>query len=359
MKKLLLLGLLFALPAHADIAIGLIGPLSGAQATFGEQLRAGTAQAVEDINKAGGVLGQNIRLETADDACDPKQAVTAANQMVSKGVKYVIGPFCSASAIPASKVMIDEKSILVSPAATNPKLTDEGGPTIFRVCGRDDQQGDVVANLLLKDFKNAKIALIHDNSAWGKGVVDVAKAKLNAGGVKEVLYQVFTPGEKDYSSLVTSLKQQGAEVIFMGAYHTEAGLITRQLRNAGSKAQIIGGDALASEEFWSIAGPAAEGVLMSFGPDARKNPAAAGVVENLIAKHTDASGYTLYSYAAIQIVADAIKAAGSPDPVKVADAMHKQSFKTVLGQVDFDAKGDVKKPSFIIYRWHAGKYAER
>ncbi|MBI3419076.1 MAG: branched-chain amino acid ABC transporter substrate-binding protein, partial [Proteobacteria bacterium] len=132
--------LAFALPAHADITIGLIGPLSGAEATFGEQLRHGTQQAVDDVNATGGLLGQKLHLEILDDACDPKQSVTAANQLISKGVKFIVGPFCSASAIPASKVVLEEKAVLISPSATNPKLTDEGGPGIFRVCGRDDQQ---------------------------------------------------------------------------------------------------------------------------------------------------------------------------------------------------------------------------
>lgn len=134
MKKILLaLGLVcFASAAHADISIGLIAPLSGQYAVFGEQIKKGAEQAVKNINAAGGVLGQQLKLETADDACDPKQAVAAANQMASKGVKYVVGHYCSGSAIPSSKVLMEEKVLLISPGATNPKYTDEGSDTVFR-----------------------------------------------------------------------------------------------------------------------------------------------------------------------------------------------------------------------------------
>jgi branched-chain amino acid transport system substrate-binding protein len=360
-KKILPLiaALLFAVPAHADVTIGLLGPLSGEKATFGEQLKNGTAQAVIDINAAGGVLGQKLKLEEVDDACDPKQSVTGVNQLISRNVKYVIGSFCSAATIPASKVIIDEKAVLVSPAATNPKLTDEGGPGVFRVCGRDDQQGQVVADLLLKEFHGKSVAIIHDKSAWGKGLAEVTQKNITAGGMKETIYESYNPGEKDYSALVTLLKQKNIDVAFIGGYHTEVALIVRQLRAAGAKTQIIGGDALASNEFWSIAGPAAEGVLMTFGPDPRKNPEAQGAVKALTAKNVDASGYTLYTYAAVQVIAQAVDQAGSNDPIKVNEALHKGQFKTVLGNLSFDAKGDVKAPTYVIYKWHNGTFTER
>lgn len=361
MKKLLLMTAFAFLPvaAHADISLGLIAPLTGQYAVFGEQIKKGAEQAVKDINAAGGVAGEKMKLEVADDACDPKQAVAAANQMVSKGVKYVIGHYCSGSAIPASKVFLEEKVAMISPAATNPKLTDEGGEGILRVCGRDDRQGGVIADVVAKEFKGSKIAILHDKSAYGRGLADEIKKNLNAAGVKETLFEAYTPGEKDYSALVANLKQNGVQVVVVGGYHTEAGLIIRQLRDAGSTAQLIGADALVTNEFWSIAGKAGEGVLMTFGPDPRNNPDAKEAMTHLRAGGYEPEGYTLYAYAAAQVFAEAMKAVNSADPAKAVPALYKQDFKTVLGPVGFDAKGDVKAPAYVIYQWKNGKYAER
>ena len=145
--------------AQAEIAIATAGPLTGQYASFGEQMRVGAEMAVADINAAGGVLGQQLRLELGDDACDPKQAVAVANQMVNKGVVFMAGHFCSGSSIPASAVYDEEGIVQISPASTNPKLTDEGGPGTFRVCGRDDQQGIVAGNYIVDNFPGARIAL--------------------------------------------------------------------------------------------------------------------------------------------------------------------------------------------------------
>lgn len=348
-----------ALPARADISIGVIAPLTGQYAVNGEQFRHGVEQAAADINKAGGILGQKVKVELSDDACDPKQAVTAAGQLVSKGVKFVVGHYCSGSAIPASKVFKEENVVMVSPGATNPKLTDEGGPSIFRVCGRDDKQGAIIAQTIAKEFAGAKVAILNDKSAYGRGLADEVKKNLNTAGITETLFESYNAGEKDYSALVSLLKSKDIGAVFIGGYHTEGGLIARQLRAAGSKAQIFAGDAFVTTEFWSIAGDAGEGVLMTFGPDPRKKPEAEAVVKELRATGYEPEGYTLYSYAAFQTIADAITKAGAADPAKVIPEMHKDTFKTVLGDIAFDEKGDVKAPAYVIYKWSKGNYAER
>lgn len=351
--------LFFTSPAHAEIAIGLIAPLTGQYAVFGEQIRHGAEQAVTDINAAGGVLGDKLKLVTADDACDPKQAVAAANQMVSKDVNYVVGHYCSGSAIPASKIFLEEKRIMISPGATNPALTDQGGDSIFRVCGRDDRQGAVIAAVIAKEFGKARVALLNDKSAYGRGLADQTKKILNQAGIQETLFESYGAGEKDYSALVAKLKQNAIDVVFIGGYHTEAGLITRQLREAGSKAQIFGGDALVTNEFWSITGPAGEGVLMTFGPDPRKKKDAETAVKTLRAAGYEPEGYTLYAYATVQVFAEALKKAAANDVNKVIATLHKDRFKTVLGDLGFDAKGDVLAPTYVLYQWSKGGYAER
>ena len=242
--------------AQAQIDIATVGPITGQYATFGAQMKAGSEQAVADINKAGGVLGKQLKLEIGDDACDPRQAVSVANQMASRGVKFVDGDFCSGSSIPASKVYADEGVLQISPASTNPAFTDDGSWNTFRVCGRDDQQGEVAGQFLAKEFKGKKVAILNDNTAYGKGLATETKKFMNQDGLKEAMDATYTPGERDYSALVSRMKEADINVIYIGGYHTETGLIARQAKEQGMNVTIVGGDALASTEFWQIAGPA-------------------------------------------------------------------------------------------------------
>jgi branched-chain amino acid transport system substrate-binding protein len=347
-----------ARPAYADITIGLGGPLTGPYAVSGEQMKRGAEQAVADINAAGGVNGEKLVLKEADDACDPRQAVTIANEFMSAGIKFVIGHYCSGSAIPASKVYMEEGALFITPAATNPKLTDEAKDVVFRVCGRDDRQGVVDAQYILKHFPGKKIAIAQDQSAYGRGLADVVKKTLNESGVKEVLFEAYTPNGRDYSALVSRLKNSGVQVLFIGGYHTETGLIIRQIKEQGANIQVVGGDSLVTDELWTIAGPAAEGTLMSFGPDPRKRQETKALIDALHRNGYEPEGYTFYTYAAVQVLADGIKRAGKADPLKVAAAMRAAPAETILGPLGFDAKGDVTGPSYVLYRWHNGKYAE-
>lgn len=246
--------------------------------------------------------------------------------------------------------------IQISPASTNPKLTEQGKKNVFRTCGRDDQQGAVAGNYMADHYADKKIAIVHDKQAYSKGLADETKKQLNARGVQEVLYETITPGEKDYSALVSKLKQAGVEILYYGGYHTEAGLIVRQMREQGMSTVLISGDALVTQEYWGITGPLGEGTLMTFSPDPRKNPAAAPVVKEFREKGIEPEGYTLYTYGAIQAWADAVKAAGSTDTAKVEDKLRSGSYETVLGKIGFDDKGDVKAPGYVFYVWKDGKY---
>jgi len=257
--------------ALADILIAVAGPMTGQYASFGEQFRRGAEMAVADLNASGGVLGEKLKLTIGDDACDPKQAVAVANKFASEGVQFVAGHFCSGSSIPASKVYEEENILQISPGSTNPKLTEEGGPNVFRVCGRDDQQGLVAGDYLADKFSGKKIAILHDKTAYGKGLADETKKQLNKRGINEAMYEAYTAGEKDYSALVSKMKGAGVDVFYLGGYHTEAGLMVRQAREQGYNVQLVSGDALVTDEFWKITGDAGAGTLMTFSPDPRKN----------------------------------------------------------------------------------------
>ena len=342
--------------AQADITIATAGPMTGQYASFGQQMRAGAEMAVKDINAAGGVLGQQLLLEIGDDACDPKQAVAVANQMVNKGVVFMAGHFCSGSSIPASAVYDEEGLVQISPASTNPKLTDEGGPGVYRVCGRDDQQGIVAGDYIAKHFAGKKVAVLHDKTAYGKGLADETSQQLEKNGVKAAMYEAYTAGEKDYSALVSKMKAEDIGVIYIGGYHTEAGLILRQARASGLDAQLISGDALVTQEYWQITGDVGEGTLMTFSPDPRKNPEAAPVVKRFRDAKIEPEGYVLYTYAAIQAWAQAVEKAKSTDFDKVTASLNTSQFNTVLGNIGFDAKGDVTAPGYVFYEWSKGNY---
>ena len=341
------------------IRIATVGPMTGQYAAFGAQMKAGAEQAVNDLNAAGGVLGRQLALEIGDDACDPRQAVSVANQVAGRGVRFVAGHFCSGSSIPASKAYAEEGVLQISPASTNPRFTDEGGWNTFRTCGRDDQQGQVAGKYIADNFKGARVALLHDNTAYGKGLADETKKSLNANGVQEALYAVYTPGERDYSAIVSRLQQANINVVYLGGYHTEAGLILRQAKERGMNVTLIGGDALVTNEFWQITGAAGEGTLMTFSSDPRKRPTAAEVVQRFRARNVDPEGYVLYTYAAIQIWAAAAARTNGIDPRRIAEAMKAQGpWQTVLGPISFDRKGDVTVPDYVFYVWKNGTYSE-
>ena len=358
MKKYWLTGLVLAAglgmasAADAQIKFGVAGPITGANASFGAQLTNGVGQAAEDFNKTGGILGQKIEVEQGDDVSDPKQGVSVANKFVGDGVHLVVGHFNSGVTIPASEVYVDNNVLFISPSATNPKVTERGLWDAFRTCGRDDQQGKLWADLALGDLKDKKIAIVHDKTPYGQGLADAARGFMNAGGKKEVLYEGVNVGEKDYSAIVSKIKASGADYVMWGGLHTEGGLIVRQMRDQGMKTILISGDGITDNEFASIGGPGVEGTLMSFGPEPRNNPAAKAIVAEIKAKGFEPEGYTLYSYAAMQIFKQAIEKANSLDPKKVAEVMHSgMPFKTVLGEIAFDKKGDRTTADYVWYVW--------
>jgi len=355
-----IIGLGLAGPAAAqDLTVAVNGPMTGKEATFGAQFKAGGEAAVADINAAGGVLGKKIKLEMGDDACDATQARSLANKTAGMKVAAVIGHFCSSSSIPASSVYSEQNILQISPASTNPKLTDErAGPSIFRVCGRDDQQGSVAGGYIAKTFKDKNVAIIHDKSAYGKGLADETQKAMNAAGKKEALYEAITAGDKDFTAVVSKLKQANIDLVYLGGYHTEAGLIVRQMRDQGLKAVLMGGDSLVTKQYWEITGDAGEGTLMTFSPDPRKNPAAAEVLKKFQAAKIDPEGYVLYTYAAFQVWKQAAEKAKSTNTDAVVKAMNETEFDTVIGKFKFDKKGDPNLPPYAIYNWSKGNYEQ-
>ncbi|QIB35520.1 branched-chain amino acid ABC transporter substrate-binding protein [Ancylobacter pratisalsi] len=365
MKKLLFAGIALgamaalAVPASAQVKVGVAGPITGANATFGAQLKNGAEQWATDVNAGGGLLGQKVEIVVGDDASKPEQGISVANKFIADGVKFVLGHFNSGVSIPASEQYDEAGVLMISPASTNPTLTERGLAAVFRTCGRDDQQGAIAAEYILKNLKDKKVAIVHDKTPYGKGLADETKKAMNTGGVEEVVYEGINPGEKDYSALVSKLKAAGVEVLYFGGLHTEAGLLVRQMRDQGMDTVLFSGDGITDKEFWTIAGPGAAGTLMTFGSDPRKIPSAAKVVEEFTKNNIDPEGYVLYTYAAGQVLQQSVEATKSLDPMKVAEYMHSgKTFDTVLGKLSFDKKGDRTSGDYVVYVWKDGGYSE-
>ena len=342
--------------ALADVKIGVAGPMTGALAVYGQQLKNGAEQAVADLNAKGGVNGEQLKLFVGDDQADPKQGVSVANKMAGDGAKFVAGHLNSGVSIAASDVYAENGIIEISPSTTNPSYTERGLKNVFRTCGRDDQQGAVAGAYLAKAFAGKKVAIINDKTTYGRGLAEETRKAMAAGGMKDVLFEAVNGGDKDYGALVSKIKAAQADVVYFGGTHADAGLIIRQMRDQGVMAPLMGGDGINSSELAAIAGTdGIEGTLMTFSPDPRKNSAAAEVVARFRAKQIEPETFTLYTYAAVEVWAAAAAEAKSTDAAKVSAVIRAgKPFKTVVGDLTYDAKGDITTPAYVVYRWAKG-----
>jgi branched-chain amino acid transport system substrate-binding protein len=288
----------------------------------------------------------------ADDYCDAEQGVAAARKLIADDVVFVAGHLCSGAAIPASALYQEAGIIMIAPTATNPKLTEQGFSNVFRVVNRDTEQARLAGDYLAEQWADAKIAILHDGTVYGRGLAEETRTQLNRRGVKETQFGEIVPGQPEYTEMVAALEAAGIEVLFYGGYTAEAALIARHAHDRDYDLQLLGSDNLNSEYFLRVAGPAAEGVRFVSMADARRHEAAAPVVAKFRAEGYEPEGFTLYGYAVVQVWAKAVEKAGSFDADAVVDALRRNEFDTVLGRLGFDEKGDVTGvESFIWYVW--------
>lgn len=348
----LVLCALLASPAAAqEISIAIAGPVTGSEAVSGRQMTDGAELAVADINAAGGLLGRRLKFTVNDDACDPKQARSVAEKLAGTKVPFVAGHFCSGASIAASEVYADAGILAITPASTATKLTDASLWNVARVCGRDDQQGPVAAAHILKAFAGKNVAILHDKNTYGRGLADETRKALNAAGFREKMFESFNRGEVDFSAIVSRLKRENIDLVYVGSYPQEAGLILRQMREQGLKTVLMSGDALYDRTFASITGKDADGALFTFGPDPRGSPAARAVVDRFKARGIEPEGYVLHSYAAVQVWALAAAKAGTTDARQVMQTLKAGEWDSVMGKLSFDAKGDIKQTGYVLWKW--------
>lgn len=352
----LCLALLPAAPAAADVVVGVAVPRSGPYVAVGEQVLRGVEAAARDANAMGGLDGQTVTLDVQDDACDSNTATAVANHFVRAKVRLVVGHVCSNASIAASDIYAQNATMMITAASVSARLTDRGLPTIFRVCGRDDDQSRLSAAVLAERFRDRKIALIQDQTPAARALAAATKDNLNRIGINEALSASFSPSDADDAALVDRLKGAGIEVAYYGGDAAEMGRLVRIAADRGYRPQWFGTSAIATPDFAKVAGAASNGVLMTFYLDPSRQPAAAPVVKAFKAEGVDPTGSAIYGYAALQALVAAGNFAHATEPRPIARALHDERFDLVLGTVGFDAKGDVTAQGYVLYVWKDGTF---
>jgi len=343
----------------ATIKIGVPVPLSGGNAKMGDDIAKAATLAAEEWNAKGGVLGRKIEIVSFDDACDAQQSVTAAHKLLDAGVAAVAGGYCSSAAIPASAVYHDAGVAFVADASSNPKLTDQGFENVFRVIGRDDQQGPYAAGFMIKTLKAKRIAIIHDNTAYAKGLADATRVGLHAmPGAEVVFFDAVTPGEKDFSAVLTKVKSLKPDATYYTGYYPEGGLIAKQFKDLGVSGKFMAGDANNDPTFVSEAGSASEGVFVTSTPLPQDQSTAKTFVDRYKKRwNQDPGPYSALEYDAVNVVLTAIKQSGSADRAKIVKAIAAtKNFRGATGAINFDKKGDRTSVLYITYIIKGGKF---
>jgi branched-chain amino acid transport system substrate-binding protein len=343
----------------ATIKIGVPVPLSGGNAKMGDDISKAATLAVEEWNAKGGVLGRKLEIMAFDDACDAQQSVTAAHKLLDGGVVAVAGGYCSSAAIPASAVYHDAGVAFVADASSNPKLTDQGFENVFRVIGRDDQQGPYAAGFMMNALKAKRIAIIHDNTLYAKGLADATKAALDGKpGVQVVFFDAVTPGEKDFSAVLTKVKSLNPDVTYYTGYYPEGGLVAKQFKDLGVSGKFMAGDANNDPTFVSEAGPASEGVFVTSTPLPQDQSTAKAFIDRYKKRwNQDPGPYSALEYDAVNVVINAIKQSGSTDHAALVKAIAAtKNYQGATGAINFDKKGDRTSVLYITYIIKGGKF---
>lgn len=341
-----------------NIKLGLAAPLSGEQKRAGEDVLHGAQLAVDDWNAKGGVLGKPIVLVPADDKGDPDQALLVARQFINK-VDAVIGHYNSNCTLAAEPLYDKAKMLMITPSSTNPDVTDRGYLTVFRVCGRDDQQGKSAAKYVADNFPDAKVAVINDKSSYGQDLAnEFLKNYEFLTKHQSVYYGTIERTGVDIPATIDKLKKVDPTIVYFGGLWPQGASLVKQMRQAGITATFVSGDGCYDPEFIKQAGPDAEGCLVTFIPDQTTLPTAQKVVKEYQKKYGELGPYSLYAYTAVTVALQGMKAAGTTNGVDVAHTLHKIEVDTPFGKMKFDAKGDPQQSPYVMWKVENGNFVE-
>lgn len=336
--------------ASAEIVIGIAGPMSGQYESFGSELKTGAEAAVAAINAMGGINGELLTLATADDGCDTKRAVEAAKELIAKDARAVVGHFCSGASLAASQVYGQAGILMLSPASSNPALTENNLWNVFRLTGRDDAAADLAANAV-KNISDSLAVVISDGNPASATLASRFVAVLNQSPIITI-----KPGQADLASEAAEVVDKRYSHIFIATAATDALRLVSAFRGAGFTGQFLASEAIVGEAFASKAGAEADGLRATFPADPSQNGAAAAVVSALNAGGKTADGAVLPSYAAVQAITAAAKGTTINDGRAMARWLHANRVPTVIGEVSFDAKGDLTTQPFAWYQFNAGRF---
>ncbi|HUN90766.1 MAG TPA: branched-chain amino acid ABC transporter substrate-binding protein [Burkholderiaceae bacterium] len=350
-----------AAPAVETVKIGHVAPLTGEIAHLGKDNENGARLAVDEINDAGGIKvgDKTVKLELVaeDDKADPKEGTLAAQKLVDAGVVAVVGHLNSGTSIPASKIYSDANVTQISPSATNPKYTEQGFKTTFRVVANDNQQGAVLANYAADQLKAKTIAIVDDRTAYGQGLADVVEKVAKEKGLNVVAREFTNDKATDFNAILTKIRSKKPDVVMYGGMDATAGPMAKQMKQLGMKTKLIAGDGVCSPEFIKLAGDASGILTCSMAGEAVEKLAKG---EDFKAKYkakfnADVQVYSPYSYDAVYVIADAIKRAGKADRASITAAMPATNYAGLTGQIAFDEKGDIKNGAISLFDVKEGK----
>jgi branched-chain amino acid transport system substrate-binding protein len=356
-------GLLLAGQAAAEeqvVKIGVSGPLSGANAFAGKDNENGVRLAVEGLNaKKMTVAGKTIKFEvmSEDDQGDPKAGVSVAQKFADAGVRFVLGPYNSGVAIPASRIYNDA-GIIMSTVGTNPKVTQSGYRNVFRIVASDNQLGSSMAEYAAKQLKLKTIGVVDDRTAFGQGVAAEFVKQAKKAGLKVAGHEFTTDKATDFAAILTSLKAKKVDAIFFGGYAPQAGPMARQMRALGlQQVKLLGGDTLCSPEMAKLGGDAVgENVLCAQGGAILEKQATGPAFQKRYKERfkTAPDVYAASFYDQTMLIALCMKAVNSIDPSVVGVAMHSSTYKGVVGTYAYDEAGNMKQSAVTVYTFKNG-----
>jgi branched-chain amino acid transport system substrate-binding protein len=347
------------------VKIGHVGPISGAIAHLGKDNENGARMAIDELNAKGVTIGgKKVKFEllAEDDAADPKQATAAAQKLVDAKVNGVVGHLNSGTTIPASKIYYDAGIPQISPSATNPKYTQQGFNTAFRVVANDGQLGGTLGRYAVQINHAKKIAVIDDRTAYGQGVAEeFIKGVKSKGGSAQVVARQYTNDKAtDFNAILTAIKAKNPDTVFFGGMDAVAGPMLRQMKALGINAKFMGGDGICSEGLAKLAGDAmADGQVVCAEAGGVEENQKKGMEDFRAAFKkkfgVDVQIYAPYVYDAVMTMADAMQKAGSAEPAKYLPVLAKIHHKGVTGNIAFDKKGDMLDATLTLYTYKGGK----
>lgn len=360
-RKILFCWIIFFAHATCNMAnaktiqIALVIPMTGNYAGYGNQLLAGASQAAKDLNKIGGILGDKLEVIPYDDQCQASIASTLSKKLAKDpNIHAIIGHVTSSTTLAAIENYAKTGKLLLTATATNPQITEKNISTVFRISGRDDRQGIVLAKFMANTLQSKRIAILHDEDLYGKNLADYVIEHLAALDQHPVLYQGIPRGIKDLTKLIDKFKTLKIDTIFFAALYPDVGNLAKAMHKAQLQIPLLAGDGIALRSFVIAAGSrhATAAVMMSFGDTAKNMSKCSAVIENMRNAHLETNGYTMYAYSAVQAIAAAMQATKSTNGKNLAKWLHHNTVDTVLGTKFWDTNGDINDAGYKMYIWN-------